>query len=70
MTAVANTLQAREDWEKLACKAVSIGLKDYEIDEPVPQAGWRAIDKKIAKLRKQIEQREWRIARDARVSAD
>jgi len=58
LTAVANTLQAWEDWEKLACEAVDLGMEEQEIDDPPPQAGWRAIDKHIAKLRKQIDRRK------------
>jgi len=63
----ANTLQAREDWEKLACKAIDLGI---DFDDPPPQAGWRAVDKRIALLKKKIEQREWRIKRDERVGEE
>jgi hypothetical protein len=60
LTAAANTLQAWEDFNKLACKAVDLGLEDYEITKytPVPQAGWRTIDKCIAGLRAEIAKRE------------
>lgn len=68
LTHAASTMAAWEDWEKLACRAVDLGLEDHEIDEPPPQAGHRKIDRHIAKLRKQIEQREWRIARDVKVA--
>ena len=58
LNGIANTLQAWEDYEKLACEAVDLGLEDYEIDAPPPQAGWRTIDKHIAKLRAKMEKRQ------------
>jgi hypothetical protein len=58
LTSVANTLQAREDWEKLACEAVDAGMEDYQISAcaPNPQDGGRKIDKCIAKLRGKLAQ--------------
>ena len=58
LTERANTLQAWEDWEKLACQAVGLDFEEYQIDEPVPQAGWRTIDKHIAKLRLKIQRHQ------------
>jgi hypothetical protein len=59
LTAVANTLQAWKDWEKLACEAADAGMEDYQISdcEPNPQDGWRKIDKCIANLRAKLAQR-------------
>jgi len=58
LTAVANTLQAWEDWEALACQAVDAGWEDYQISDyaPNPQDGWRKIDKCIAALRAKLEE--------------
>ena len=57
LTGVANTMQAWEDWEKLACKAIDMGWEEYQINKyaPNPQDGWRKIDKCIARLRKAID---------------
>jgi hypothetical protein len=57
LTDVANTLQAREDWEKLALQAVGLGWEEYQINKyaPHPQDGWRKIDRCIARLRKALE---------------
>ena len=58
LTAVANNLQAWEDWGKLAQKAILAGVSQSTIDEIAPdiRAGWRTIDKCIAKLREAIAQ--------------
>ena len=60
LTGIANTMQAREDWEKLACKAVDLGFEVYEIAKhsPRPQDGWKKVDKCIASLRAAIAHRE------------
>lgn len=60
LTAVANTFQAREDWEKLACQAVDLGFTEYEILKYTPAAddGWRKIDKCIKALRTAIAKRK------------
>jgi hypothetical protein len=58
LTSVANTLQAWEDWERLACQAVDMGWGEHQIDRYAPneQDGWRKIDKCTTRLRKALEQ--------------
>lgn len=53
LTAVANNMQAREDWQNLAEQAIVAGITEDEISAiaPKPTDGWRKIDKCIAKLR-------------------
>ncbi len=49
---VANRIAAWDDWAKLAYEAKVAGRYDLvEKHEPPPDAGWRKIDKQIAKLR-------------------
>ena len=56
LTAIANNIQAREDWQRLAERARAAGL-DKQVDklEPPVNAGWRTIDKRLAKLREAME---------------
>ena len=66
LTAVANTLQAREDWEFLAREAVDLGMEECEIAQhmPNPQDGWRKIDKCIKALRAAIERRRGTVYKE------
>lgn len=59
LNGIANTMQAREDWEKLACQAVDLGFEEYEILKysPLPQDGWKKIDRCISTLRAAIARR-------------
>jgi hypothetical protein len=58
LTEKANTLQAWEDWSKLACEAVDAGMDADAVDVigPNPQDGWRKIDKCIKALRDKLAQ--------------
>lgn len=58
LTAVANTLQAREDWARLAAKALQAGMSAEDIQPLAPDAddGWRKIDKCIVTLRERLRQ--------------
>ena len=59
LTNMANTLQAREDWARLAAKAQQMGLSGEAARlAPPSDAGWRTIDKRIAKLRKAMEEND------------
>jgi len=56
LTNAANRIQAWHDWNALAEKARKIGLSDATIEQLAPPAGagWRKIDRHIAKLRDAI----------------
>ena len=52
-----NTLQAKEDWRALEQQAIAAGLADIAQElRPLDNAGWRTIDKQIARLRTYIRQ--------------
>ena len=57
LTGIANTLQAWDDWNALACQAVDAGMDADDVDaiSPSPRDGWRKIDKCIGKLRGKLE---------------
>ena len=59
MTGAANTLQAWEDWHKLACAAVDAGMDVGTVNAlgPNPQDGWRKVDAAIARLREKMDTR-------------
>lgn len=48
LTHAASTMAAWDDWNKLACEAVDLGVENFE--EPNPQDGHHKIDKCIAAL--------------------
>lgn len=50
-TAYYNNIEARKDWERLAAQYPELA-KQFE---PPPNAGYRKIDKCIAKLREKID---------------
>jgi len=52
---VAQTMEAWSDWYLLSAEALSIGLheKAHEL-QPPGGAGWKVIDKQIAKLKAQM----------------
>lgn len=58
LTWAANTMQTREDWEKLAREAVDLGIAEHIILKcaPLPQDSWKKIDKCTARLRAKIDQ--------------
>jgi len=52
---VAQTIEAWSDWYLLSAEAVSIGLQEKARElQPHGDAGWRTIDKHIAKLKAQM----------------
>jgi len=52
-----NTVEALKDWARIEEQAISIGLGDEATNlRPATDAGWRTIDKQIAKLRAIIQQ--------------
>jgi hypothetical protein len=57
LTNAANRIEARRDWNALADKAKAAGL-DADVNrlQPPPTAGWRTIDKRIARLRERLQE--------------
>lgn len=56
-TAYYNNLAAWEDWHKLAKEASQKGYHDLVAQfQPPESAGWRRVDKAIAKLRVAMEE--------------
>lgn len=53
----ANRLEAQKDWERMVARARAVGL-DPKPYTPDASAGWRTIDRAIAKLRPLIEAEE------------
>lgn len=50
-----NRIEAQKDWNELAEQARAQGRIDLvEKHQPAQDAGWRVIDKRIAKLRKEL----------------
>ena len=59
LTYAANTIQAREDWRKLADFAEARGHVDLvEQFTPPAYAGWKRIDRCIARLREALRGRD------------
>lgn len=56
VTNAANRQRAWADWNRLAKQAHELGLSDVVRKlQPLPVAGWRAIDRQIVELRSKIE---------------
>lgn len=52
-----NTVEARKDWTRIEEQATELGLANKAEElKPAATAGWRTIDKSIAKLRAHIQQ--------------
>ena len=50
-----NNVEAWRDWKALSAKAVDMGMAEIVRKyEPTPDAGWRRIDKALAKLRAEL----------------
>ena len=54
LTAIANTIQAREDWKALVLEADALGIDVEDYGFPA-LSGWKVIDKHIALLRSAVE---------------
>ena len=51
-----NKIEAWNDWRKMAQRAIDAGKAELaEKYQPKPDAGWRTIDKCIAKVRAELE---------------
>ena len=58
-TAYFNTVAAREDWRKLAAEVTAAGFADLVVAHQPPEgAGWRKIDRAIAKLKAAVATRQ------------
>lgn len=54
--------QAWADWRALASAAVERGMGDLvEVCTPREGAGWREVDREIAKLRKLMQERDYEV---------
>jgi len=58
LTAVANTIEAWRDWDKLKQDALDMGISQQDIFRIAPKTGdgWRKVDRAISKLRKIMEE--------------
>lgn len=60
----ASTIAAWENWEKLACQAVNMGMEEHILLKytPFPKDRHQKIDKCIARLRVKIQSKKERLA--------